>query len=71
VLASKFLFLGKPFRVQVSQKLCDDACSVIVLTAKAYVFDARHEKAFVSDVSDRALWAFRQAGIRLAGSREG
>ncbi|MGI5864299.1 MAG: mechanosensitive ion channel family protein [Myxococcales bacterium] len=71
VLASKFLYVGKPVRVLVSLKLCDDARSVIVLTAKAHVFDARHEKAFASDVTDRVLVAFREAGIRLAGRREG
>ena len=71
MLASKYLYLGKPVGVQVGQKLCDDGRSVIVITAKASVFDARHEKAFVSDVTDRALWAFRQAGLPLAGSREG
>ena len=66
VLASKYLYLGKPFSVRVSQVMRDDARSVIVLNAKAYVFDARHEKAFASDVVDRALWAFRESGIGLA-----
>ncbi len=37
------------------------------LTAKAYVYDAQHEKAFASDVTDRVLSAFRASGIRMIG----
>ncbi len=35
----------------------------IRLRAKAYVLDARLEKAFQGDITERALRAFRVAGI--------
>jgi hypothetical protein len=38
---------------------------VVEIVAKAYVFDARHEKSFASDVTDRVLRAWREAGIAL------
>lgn len=34
------------------------------VTAKAYVFDIRHERAFASDVADMVLRAFKAAHIR-------
>jgi hypothetical protein len=37
---------------------------VTVITAKAYVFDVRYEKAFMTDVTERVKLAFREAGIR-------
>jgi small-conductance mechanosensitive channel len=67
VLASKYLYLGKPFSLNFSLQLADEGRAVITVNAKAYVYDARHEKSFLSDVTDRAISAFRQEGIRLAG----
>lgn len=65
VLASKYLYLGKPFTLLVSNELRHDARVVVQLRAKAYVFDARYEKAFASDITDRVLAAFRHEGIAL------
>jgi len=66
VLSSRFLDLKRPRNVLLSLSLHEGAGTVIQLTAKAYVFDTRHEKEFLSDVTDRVLFAFRQAGIPLA-----
>jgi len=65
VLASKFLYLGKPFSVLISTRLTEQGRAIIVLTAKAYVYDTRYEKAFASDVTDRVLEAFRSEGIEV------
>ncbi len=65
VMASKYLYLGKPFVVLVEFVLRDDAKSVVKLTAKAYVYDARYEKAFASDITDRVLVAFRENGLMM------
>lgn len=59
VLASRYLYLGKPFVVLVSNQLTAQGQVVVELTAKAYVFDTRFEKAFASDVTDRVLGALR------------
>jgi len=68
VLASKYLYLGKPFSVLIALQLAEQGQAVVQLTARAYVYDARHEKAFASDVTDRTLTAFRAEGIALAGA---
>ena len=69
VLASKFLYLGKPVSVLVANHLTDEGSVVVVVTAKAYVFDARHEKAFASDVTTHVLSAFRENGIAIPAGR--
>jgi small-conductance mechanosensitive channel len=68
VVASKYLLLGKPFTVLLSTRLTEQGRAVIELTAKAYVYDMRHEKAFSSDITDRVLTAFRENEIPLAGA---
>lgn len=65
VRSSRFLYLGKPVTVLVSVKLAEKLGTVVELTAKAYVYDARHEKSFASDVTDRVLRAFRGAGVLM------
>ncbi|MCA9512893.1 MAG: mechanosensitive ion channel [Myxococcota bacterium] len=65
VLSSRYLYLGKPATVLLSMQLANEVGAVIVVTAKAYVFDARHEKNFSSDVTDRVLRAFRRHGVEL------
>ena len=65
VLSSRYLCLGKPVVVLTAMKLADQLGAVVELTAKAYVYDARHEKNFASDVTDRTLNAFRKDGIAL------
>ena len=70
VLSSRFLDLKRPRKVLLRIELHEKTGVVIELCAKAYVFDARHEKDFASDVTDRVLTSFREAGIPLAGSEE-
>lgn len=65
VRSSRYLYLGKPVTVLVSMKLAEKLGTVVELTAKAYVYDARHEKSFASDVTDRVLRAFRGAGVLM------
>ena len=65
VLSSRFLYLGKPVSVLVAMKLVNEVGALVELSAKAYVFDARHERAFASDVTQRALRAFQEAGILM------
>ncbi|MEO1175064.1 MAG: mechanosensitive ion channel domain-containing protein, partial [Myxococcota bacterium] len=67
ILASKYLFLGKPLVVLISNQLTRDGRVYVELTAKAYVFDTQHEKAFGSDVTDRVLRAFKSERIPLPG----
>jgi len=63
VLSSRYLYLGKPAVVLLSMELASEVGAIVVVTAKAYVFDARHEKNFSSDVTDRVLRAFRRHSI--------
>jgi len=68
VLSSRFCYLGKPIAVLMGMVLEERLGCVVEITAKAYVFDARHEKAFASDVTERVLRAWDQAGIALPGA---
>lgn len=68
VLASKYLYLGKPIAVLVANELAVQGRVVVEITAKAYVFDARHEKSFASDVTDRVLRAFQTNRVPIPGS---
>ena len=63
VTASKYVYVAKPITLLVSTRIAG-AYVITELTAKAYVFDVRYEKAFASDVTDRVLQAFRRDGIR-------
>jgi small-conductance mechanosensitive channel len=65
ILSSRFLYLGKPVTVNVSMKLADHVGAVVELTAKAYVYDARHENSFSTDVTDRVLRAFRNSNVEM------
>jgi small-conductance mechanosensitive channel len=65
VMSSRFCYLGKPVSVLLSTKLVEQIGVVVEIVAKAYVFDARHEKSFASDVTDRVLRALREAEIEL------
>ena len=67
LLASKYLFLGKPLTVLIGNRMSEHGRLIIELTAKAYVYDTRHEKAFASDVTDRVLSAFKREDIALPG----
>jgi small-conductance mechanosensitive channel len=60
---SRYVFLDKPMSTLVSDEFMGERF-VTVVRVKAYVFDARYEKAFASDVTERVKLAFRMAGIR-------
>lgn len=62
-LSSRYIFLSKPIVILVTQEVLGNLLAVR-LRLKAYVLDARHEKAFETDVNLRTLRAFRAAGIR-------
>lgn len=59
---SRFVNLNRPWAVVISEEI-EDSYFAIRLRAKAYVQDARLEKAFGGDITERALIAFREAGI--------
>jgi small-conductance mechanosensitive channel len=63
VVSSKYLYLEKPYTVLVRQHLTERGETLVELTAKAYVYDMRFEKAFESDITDRVLSAFHDEGI--------
>lgn len=62
MLTSQYVYLKKPIVVLVKQVLKDQYVS-IHLRLKGYVLDTKYEKAFETDVSKRALLAFREHGI--------
>jgi small-conductance mechanosensitive channel len=68
VLASRFLYLGKPFSVSTAVRLSNEGQVVVELNAKAYVYDARHEKAFASDVTEKTIVQFQREYICVPGS---
>lgn len=59
---SRYIYLPKPIVILVSQEIVDQYIA-LRLRLKAYVFDIKYEKAFVSDVSLRVLEAFRKENI--------
>jgi len=65
LLASKYLYLGKPYTVLVASQLTERGGLVVELTAKAYVYDTRYEKTFASDVTERVLRAFQDEAMPL------
>ncbi len=60
---SRYVYLEKPVVTLVSDEFLGERF-VTVIRSKAYVFDARYEKAFLSDVTERVKIAFRKADIR-------
>ncbi|HXI03172.1 MAG TPA: mechanosensitive ion channel domain-containing protein [Candidatus Saccharimonadales bacterium] len=61
--SSLYVHLGRPWSVTVSQVI-EGGYLAVRLRAKAYVLDVRFEKAFESDVTERVLEAFAEAGIK-------
>lgn len=59
---SRYVYLDKPIVTHVKDKFLGERF-VTVLTVKAYVFDARYETAFSTDVTLRVKSALRDAGI--------
>ena len=62
VTASKYVHLSKPVDLLLASTLLESHVATEI-TAKAYVYDVRFEKAFSTDVTDRVLRAFRAEGI--------
>jgi len=60
---SRYVYLQKPLTTVIRDTFMGERF-VTVIDLKAYVFDARYEKAFVSDVTERVKLAFRREGIR-------
>lgn len=66
---SKYVFLEKPVNIEMEEGIQDIAfCTT--LRCKAYVIDARYEKAFVTDVTERVKCAFREHEIDYPYTRE-
>lgn len=63
VTTSRFVNLNRKWNVLARQVIQENYLA-IRLRAKAYVLDARLEKAFQGDITERALDAFHQAGIQ-------
>ncbi len=60
---SRYAYLNKPVITLVEDRFLGERF-VTVITAKAYVFDVRYEKAFITDVTERVKLAFRELHIR-------
>ena len=57
------MFLDKPLTTLVADEFLGERF-VTIVRVKAYVLDARFEKAFASDVTERVKLALREAVIR-------
>ncbi len=60
---SRYVHLQRPWNVLVNE-VVQDSYFAIRLRAKAYVLDVRFEKAFETDVTERVLSGFREAGVQ-------
>ena len=60
---SRYVFLEKPLVTRISDQFMGERF-VTVIKVKAYVFDARYEKPFASDVTERVKLALREHGVR-------
>jgi small-conductance mechanosensitive channel len=60
---SRYVYLEKPVVTLLAEEFMGERF-VTVIRVKAYVFDARFEKPFASDVTERVKRAFRDVGIR-------
>lgn len=60
---SRYVFLDKPLVTHVRDVFLGERF-VTTIKVKAYVFDARYESAFATDVTVRVKRALREAGIR-------
>jgi small-conductance mechanosensitive channel len=64
--SSRFVYLQKPLATTLREGFVDRHF-VTTIDLKAYVFDARYEKAFVSDVTERVKVALRENGFDVPG----
>lgn len=60
---SRYVYLRKPVVTLVADEFMGERF-VTIVRVKAYVFDVRYEKAFVTDVTERVKLAFRAKGIK-------
>lgn len=60
---SRYVYLNKPVVTHVRDEFLGERF-VTVIKVKAYVFDARYESAFATDVTERVKSAFRAREIR-------
>lgn len=65
---SKYVYLEKPVAMRVRDEEVSYAF-VTTVTCKAYVIDARFEKAYVSDVTERVKLAFRRHDVQSPYAR--
>ncbi|MCB9666381.1 MAG: mechanosensitive ion channel [Alphaproteobacteria bacterium] len=61
---SAYVYLDKPV-VTVAEEKVVGLHPLLVVSVKSYVFDARHEKAYVTDLTARGRRALREAGLAL------
>lgn len=61
--SSRYAYLKKPWKVLVSQVLQDNYFAIRLRT-QVYVLDVRYEGALQSDVTERVIKGFAQAGVR-------
>jgi hypothetical protein len=67
VITSKYVYLEKDVTVVTEEVQLSNLGICLRMAAKAYVFDCRYEKAFVTDVTERVHRAFRAHGIVTPG----
>ena len=60
---SRYAYLKKPVVTQVTDEFLGERF-VTVIKVKAYVFDIRYEKSFVTDITERVKLAFRRLGLK-------
>lgn len=60
---SRYAYLKKPVVTLLADEFMGERF-VTVVKVKAYVFDVRFEKDFITDVTERVKIAFRRAGLR-------
>lgn len=66
---SRYVYLEKPVSMRVGEVKTAGGLAVRI-TCKAYIIDARYEKDYVTDVSERVKDAFRERGIQRPYFRE-
>jgi small-conductance mechanosensitive channel len=60
--SNRYVYLGKPWLVLVSQ-IIHESYFAVRLRAKAYVLDVKYEQEYATDLNERVLQAFRDAGV--------
>jgi small-conductance mechanosensitive channel len=66
--SSPYVLLSKPVAIRLEDRFTEQP--YLAVRVKAYVYDHRHERAFMTDVTARAKTAFLRRGILAAWSRD-